>query len=84
MLLMPGAASLVGKSEGEISMRARQIGARAALALVVLFRVAGLCVALGVDGYRIKSEINPSGPSNPLGKDVVLGAGGWLTTRAFQ
>lgn len=82
MLLMQGAAWLAGKSEGEISMRARQIGARAALALVVLFLVAGLWVALGVDGYRIKSEINPSGPSNPLGKDVVLGVGGWLTNYA--
>jgi cytochrome bd ubiquinol oxidase subunit II len=82
MLAMQGAAWLAGKSEGEISLRARRIGARAALALVFLFLAAGVWVALGVGGYAVVSASDPSGPSNPMGKDVVIGAGEWLRNYA--
>ncbi|MCC3245682.1 cytochrome d ubiquinol oxidase subunit II [Methylocystis sp. WRRC1] len=78
MIVMQGAAYLARKTEGEVAARARRIGAVAALALALLFTAAGLWVALGVDGYRITSEIDPSGPSNPLLKTVTTGAGGWL------
>ncbi|WP_036284388.1 cytochrome d ubiquinol oxidase subunit II [Methylocystis sp. ATCC 49242] len=78
MIVMQGAAYLARKTEGEVAARARRIGAVAALTLALLFTAAGLWVALGVDGYRITSEIDPSGPSNPLLKTVTTGAGGWL------
>jgi cytochrome bd ubiquinol oxidase subunit II len=78
MLLMQGAAWLAGKSEGEVSARARRVGAMAALTLVLLLLAAGLWIATGIQGYRIESAVDFSGPSNPLGKGVALGAGDWL------
>jgi len=84
MLVMQGASWLAGKSEAEISARARRIGAVAALLLVMLFLGAGLWIATGIEGYRIESEIDYGGPSNPFGKNVVLGAGDWLLNYARQ
>ncbi|HEY8161142.1 MAG TPA: cytochrome d ubiquinol oxidase subunit II [Methylocystis sp.] len=82
MILMQGAAWLSGKSEGEVAARARRVGALAALALVMLLLFAGIWIAVGIDGYRIESAVDFSGPSNPLGKQVVLGAGEWLLNYA--
>ncbi|WP_457798396.1 cytochrome d ubiquinol oxidase subunit II [Methylocystis sp. S23] len=84
MLVMQGAAWLAGKSVGEIAARARRVGAVAALALVLLLLGAGLWIATGIDGFRIESEIDFSGPSNPFGKDVAIGAGDWLLNYARQ
>jgi cytochrome bd ubiquinol oxidase subunit II len=78
MLLMQGSAWLAGKSAGEVSIRARRIGATAAALLVLLFAAAGLWLAIGVEGYRIASDIDPSGPSNPMLKSVTRGTGEWL------
>lgn len=82
MILTQGAAWLAGKSEGAVSVRARRIGALAALMLVALFLGAGLWVATGVEGYRIESAVDFSGPSNPFGKNVLRGAGDWLLNYA--
>jgi cytochrome d ubiquinol oxidase subunit II len=82
MLLMQGAAWLSGKSVGEVSARAARAGAVAAVVLVMLLAVAGLWVAVGVDGYRIESEIDFSGPSNPTLKTVSVSAGAWLLNYA--
>jgi cytochrome d ubiquinol oxidase subunit II len=82
MLLMQGAAWLSGKSVGDVSARAARAGAVAAVALVMLLAVAGLWVAVGVDGFRIDSEIDPSGPSNPTLKTVSVSAGAWLLNYA--
>ncbi|MGJ0508078.1 MAG: cytochrome d ubiquinol oxidase subunit II [Methylocystis sp.] len=82
MLLMQGSAWLAGKSEGAVAARAGRIGALAALTLVLLFLAAGLWIAVGVEGYRIESAIDPSGPSNPFGKHVTRAVGDWLLTYA--
>lgn len=84
MLVMQGAAWLAGKCEGDVSQRARRIGAVAALLLVMLILAAGLWIAAGIEGYRIESEIDFNGPSNPFGKTVMLGAGDWLLNYARQ
>jgi cytochrome bd ubiquinol oxidase subunit II len=84
MLVMQGAAWLSGKADGELAARARRVGAVAALLLVMLFLGAGLWIATGIHGYRIESQIDASGPSNPFGKDVVVGAGDWLLNYARQ
>jgi cytochrome bd ubiquinol oxidase subunit II len=84
MLLMQGAAWLAGKTTGEISDRARRIGATAAVLLVLLFAAAGLWLAVGVEGYRIASDIDPSGPSNPTLKIVTRGTGAWLLNYALH
>lgn len=82
MLFMQGAAWLAGKTEGEINARARGIGAAAALALVLLLLAGGLWIATGIEGYRIESDVDYAGPSNPFGKTVVAGAGEWLLNYA--
>lgn len=78
MLVMQGAAWLARKSEGEVSDRARRIGAVSAVLLVLLFTAAGLWVAVGIDGYHITSGGDPLGPSNPFFKTVARDPGAWL------
>ena len=78
MLAMQGASFLAVKTEGEITARARRFGAMAAATLLLLFTLAGIWVALGIDGYAVRSTVNMSAPSNPLLKTVVHEQGAWL------
>jgi len=78
MMTMQGAAYLGGKADEPVASRARAAGAKAALALIALFALAGLAIWLFVQGYEITSPIDPNGPSNPLGKIVVREVGAWL------
>ncbi|AHG48626.1 cytochrome BD oxidase subunit II (plasmid) [Rhizobium leguminosarum bv. trifolii CB782] len=78
MLTMHGAAWLVLKTSGPVAERARSYGSIAALAAIVFFALGGLFLWIGVDGYRITSDISPIGPSNPLLKTAVLEKGAWL------
>jgi cytochrome d ubiquinol oxidase subunit II len=78
MLTMQGATYLAMKSEGEVSARAANFGIWAAVALILLFAIAGVWIGYGIEGYAIDTPIDPSGPSNPLTKDVTLAPGGWF------
>ncbi|MBX5083452.1 cytochrome d ubiquinol oxidase subunit II [Rhizobium lentis] len=78
MLTMHGAAWLVLKASGPVAERARSYGSIAALAAIVLFALGGLFLWMGIDGYRITSDISSIGPSNPLLKTVVVENGAWL------
>jgi len=78
MLVMHGAAWLSIKSEGSVADRAHAWGKIAALLTAALFVLGGIYLWLGVDGYRITSDVDPAGPSNPLGKTVVMEAGAWF------
>ncbi|MBX5049720.1 cytochrome d ubiquinol oxidase subunit II [Rhizobium lentis] len=78
MLTMHGAAWLVLKASGPVAERARSYGSIAALAAIMLFAIGGLFLWMGIDGYRITSDISPIGPSNPLLKTVVVENGAWL------
>ncbi|MBB3657871.1 cytochrome d ubiquinol oxidase subunit II [Rhizobium sp. BK650] len=79
MLIMHGSAWLVLKATGQVAERARRFGSIAALAVIVLFALGGVFLWMGVvGGFRITSDISPSGPSNPLLKTVALETGGWL------
>jgi cytochrome d ubiquinol oxidase subunit II len=77
MLTMHGAAWLILKTSGPVAERARTYGSLAALAAILLFALGGIFLAAGVDGYRITSDINPVGPSNPLFKTAEH-AGTWF------
>lgn len=76
MLVMHGAAWLVLKTDGNVAMRSRAWGIRAALATVVLYALAGAALWNLVDGYRITSAVNTVGASNPLFKTVEAGVAG--------
>jgi cytochrome d ubiquinol oxidase subunit II len=78
MLIMHGASVLTWKTEGVIADRARSYGRLAALATIVLFALAGVWTAYGIDGHVLTSPVDPLAPSNPLGKSVTLATGAWL------
>lgn len=82
MLVMHGAAWLVLKSEGPVAVRSRTYGTIAAFLTVVLFALGGLWLWLGIDGYRITSEVVTGGPSNPLAKTVEVAPGVWFENYA--
>jgi cytochrome d ubiquinol oxidase subunit II len=78
MVTMHGAVFLTNKTDGAVAARARRVVPTAAAALIVLFSLAGLWVAFGLDGYAITSAPATDGPSNPLVKTVVRASGAWL------
>jgi cytochrome d ubiquinol oxidase subunit II len=78
MMLMHGSCYLALKADEPVAGRARRIGQGAALAVILLFALAGWMIAASVPGYRITSAIDPEGLSNPIGKTVVREAGAWL------
>ena len=78
MLTLHGASYLALKASGAIVDRAVRVGRVMAPLAIVLFILAGVWVAFGVDGYVITSNLPHDGPSNPLLKVVTRQAGGWL------
>ena len=77
MLTMHGASWLGLKADAPVAGRARRIGAWAALAMVLLFGLAGFWVS-HMDGYQIVGILPHDLDSNPLGKQVVMTPGAWL------
>jgi len=74
-----GAVVIAMRTRGVTVERAREYGKFAALVAVLLFALAGLWVAFGLDGYVVTSLQDGAGPSNPLGKTVVAETGAWLS-----
>ncbi|HWD13977.1 cytochrome d ubiquinol oxidase subunit II [Pseudochrobactrum sp. sp1633] len=78
MLTMHGCVWLCVKTTGIVAERARKYGTVLALLMVVFYAAAGLYLWKSGLGYRITSEIDPNGPSNPLFKTAVVEQGAWL------
>lgn len=78
MIVTQGAAVIVGRTDGMLAERARRYGVVAGLGTTVLFALAGVWVAFGLDGHVIASAVDPNAPINPLNKTVELVRGGWL------
>jgi cytochrome d ubiquinol oxidase subunit II len=78
LLVAHGAAMLVLKTSGPIAQRAARIGSIAAVLGAVLFVLAGVWIAAGIDGFRIESVVDGAAASNPLRKTVVRAPGLWL------
>ncbi|WP_213769427.1 cytochrome d ubiquinol oxidase subunit II [Bradyrhizobium sp. dw_78] len=84
MLTLHGANYLSLKASGPVTQRAAQIARLAAPITIGLFVIAGIWVALGVEGYALTQQPAYDGPSNPLAKLVTRQAGAWLTNyRSF-
>ncbi|WCE30719.1 cytochrome d ubiquinol oxidase subunit II [Vibrio sp. SCSIO 43137] len=77
MFLMMGTTWLQMKTTDEVYNRARNLTKIVALAVTVLFVIAGIWIQ-GIEGYVIKSEIDTMAASNPLNKEVVREAGAWM------
>ncbi len=78
MITFHGGVYLMHRTEGDIQRRARAWVLVLGIALLVMFSLAGLWVAYGIQGFRITSAIDPNGFSNPLSKTVVRETGAWL------
>lgn len=78
MLLMHGAGYLITKTSAKIHNRARQWQVWMGLATTLLFVAAGWYMATHIPGYVLMSQMDPSGPSNPLHKQVARDMGAWL------
>jgi cytochrome d ubiquinol oxidase subunit II len=79
MLVMHGAAWLSFKADGPVADRAAAFGTKAALITAGLFAGGGVLIWLGAfGGYQVTSPIAWDGPSNPLGKAVVIDSSAWL------
>lgn len=83
MLMVHGAGWLTLKTDGVIAERAQKIGALAGLVSVIGFVLAGLWLAVGVEGYAFVTEPAANGPSNPLLTEVSKG-GSWLGAYAAR
>ncbi len=79
MLVMHGGSYLALKADPVVAVRGAWFARRAAVAMVVLFLLAGVWVATGIDGYALAGTVAHDGPSNPLLKQVVRVPGGWMT-----
>lgn len=78
MLVAHGGSYLALKTEGALARRAAAASRVAALAMLVLFGLAGFWVATALNGYAVVGTLAHDGPSNPLGKQVVVAAGAWV------
>lgn len=79
MLVMHGAAWLQLKADGVVRDRARAIGSVAALITIVTYALAGVWLAIGINGYALNGVVVTDGPSNPLLSDTVRTTG-WFAT----
>jgi len=78
LFLLQGATWLQMKTEGALRQRARRVSLLCAPAAIIMFALAGVWVAYGIDGYVITSIGDLNGPANPLLKTVELQQGAWL------
>uniref|UniRef100_UPI0038990E85 cytochrome d ubiquinol oxidase subunit II n=1 Tax=Pararhodospirillum oryzae TaxID=478448 RepID=UPI0038990E85 len=78
MLALHGATWLHLRTHYPVADRARTVAMILGAGVIVLFALAGLWVAYGLDGLRIVVQPDPGGLPNPLGKTVVAAPGAWL------
>lgn len=78
MILTQGAVWLMMKTEGQLHRRASLTASLCAVITALLFTLAGVWVAKGIDGYSLVKFAGIAGVSNPLNKEVAIEAGAWL------
>ena len=83
MIALHGSAYLAVKTDGDIARRARTVTIVAGSALLILFAAGGVWL-MGMDGYALAQPIAHDAPSNPLTKQVVRQAGGWIANYAAR
>ena len=78
MLVMHGAVWLHMRAGSPVQERARKATMVAAAVLIASFALAGVWLAMGVDGFRIVSQPALDALPNPLAKTVEIAEGAWL------
>jgi cytochrome d ubiquinol oxidase subunit II len=79
MLVMHGAVWLHLRAGSPVQERARKATMVAGAVLFASFALAGIWLAMGVDGFRIVSQPALDALPNPLAKTVEIAEGAWLT-----
>lgn len=79
MLVMHGAVWLHLRAGSPVQERARKATIVAGAVLLVSFALAGVWLAMGVDGFRIVSQPALDAMPNPLAKTVEIAEGAWLS-----
>lgn len=79
MLVMHGAVYLTLRTQGEINARATRAAVVFGVIFLIAFALAGVWVALGIDGYRILYMPDANSVSTPLQKSVAKVLGAWIT-----
>ncbi|MCX7564994.1 cytochrome d ubiquinol oxidase subunit II [Sulfitobacter sp. F26169L] len=83
MLTTHGAAWLSLKAEGAVAARARVIGMWSGSITIIGYLLAGIWLAVGMEGYALAAEAAVNGPSNPLYSEVVR-TDSWLAAYAIR
>jgi cytochrome d ubiquinol oxidase subunit II len=78
MLLNHGSTWLQMKTDGELRLRAQSLSTKLSIVTVVLFCLAGVWIAFGIDGFVVTSAVDTMATSNPMHKSVSIEAGAWL------
>lgn len=78
MVILHGGVYLSHRTEGDVQARAKTATGIALIVFVVLFTIAGIWVAMGIDGYRITTAAALNSYPDPTHKEVVREAGAWL------
>lgn len=78
MITAHGANFLMIRTEGDVYRRVRTAAMIFGTVTLVLFALAGVWLASGIQGYVITSAVDGNALPNPLDKTVVLQAGAWL------
>ncbi|MFD1382355.1 cytochrome d ubiquinol oxidase subunit II [Rhodanobacter aciditrophus] len=78
MLVTQGGAWLLMKTDGDLFHRVKKATFISGLLTAVLFALAGIWLAVGIDGYVITSEIDGNGVLTPLMKTAEVQQGAWL------
>jgi cytochrome d ubiquinol oxidase subunit II len=79
MLLMHGAIYLQLRTEGAVQKRAARAARISGIVCAILFALAGLWLAAGIEGYKLLQIPDVNGAINPLHKTVEKVAGAWLS-----
>ena len=78
MITFQGANYLMMRTEGDIYRRVRTASMLAGSLTLLLFALAGVWVAIGIDGYVITSAIDGNSLPDPLYKTVAIKEGAWM------
>lgn len=83
MLTTHGAAWLSLKAAGPVAARARAIGTYSGMVTIIGYALAGLWLAVGIDGYALVAAPVANGPSNPLYSEVMR-TDSWLSAYTLR
>jgi len=82
MLCLHGATWVQMRTHEAVEQRSRIYARIFALVCLVSFALAGLWLAIGIDGYKVISMPATDVASNPMLKEVVRAEGAWLSNYA--